>query len=116
MPIAPMVRVQKKSTRQNHRYGPEHPAFPARWFTGLYALSPVPGLLATVIGTMHGNGRFDTSFGISGPRDFAVRRTPLVRASALRCSDVHRIADPTFRDDAYAPHPDRNGGSIDQVF
>ena len=29
---APMVRVQQKSTRQNHRYEPRHPAFPARWF------------------------------------------------------------------------------------
>jgi hypothetical protein len=29
---APMVRVQQKSTRQNHRYGPEQPAFPAQWF------------------------------------------------------------------------------------
>jgi len=27
---APMVRVQQKSTRQNHRFGRDIPAFPAR--------------------------------------------------------------------------------------
>jgi hypothetical protein len=32
VPVAPMVRVQQKSTRQNHRYEPEQPAFPAQWF------------------------------------------------------------------------------------
>jgi hypothetical protein len=39
-----MVRVQKKSTRQNHRYEPERPAFPAQWFYGLYVLSLVTRL------------------------------------------------------------------------
>jgi hypothetical protein len=29
---APMARVQKKSTRQNHRFGQVIPALPARWF------------------------------------------------------------------------------------
>jgi hypothetical protein len=48
-----MVRVQKKSTRQNHRFSPIRPAFPAQWFYGLYVLSPVrPGLVVTVIGEM----------------------------------------------------------------
>jgi hypothetical protein len=43
-----MVRVQQKSTRQNHRYEPEQPAFPAQWFTA-YTWSPgEPGFLATV--------------------------------------------------------------------
>ena len=31
VPFAPMVRVQQKSTRQNHRYEPERPAFPGQW-------------------------------------------------------------------------------------
>ena len=31
-PAGPMVRVQQKSTRQNHRFSQEHPAFPARRF------------------------------------------------------------------------------------
>jgi len=44
VPVAPMVRVQQKSTRQNHRYEPEQPAFPAQWFYGLYVISPVTRL------------------------------------------------------------------------
>jgi hypothetical protein len=44
VPFAPMVRVQQKSTRQNHRYEPERPVFPAQWFYGLYLLSPVTRL------------------------------------------------------------------------
>jgi len=39
-----MVRVQQKSTRQNHRLSRNHPAFPAQWFYGLYVISPVTGL------------------------------------------------------------------------
>ena len=42
--LAPMVRVQQKSTRQNHRFSRNRPAFPAQWFYGLYAISPVTGL------------------------------------------------------------------------
>jgi hypothetical protein len=33
--------VQEKSTRQNHRLSQGYPAFPAQWFYGLYAISPV---------------------------------------------------------------------------
>jgi len=49
VPVAPAVRVQQKSTRQNHRWRPKQPAFPARWFTGLYVLSPGTGVLAPVV-------------------------------------------------------------------
>jgi hypothetical protein len=41
VPTAPMVRVQQKSTRQNHRCSRDHPAFPAQWFYGLYVLFSV---------------------------------------------------------------------------
>ena len=51
--LAPMVRVQQKSTRQNHRFSRNHPAFPAQWFYGLYVISPVrPGFVVTVVGVM----------------------------------------------------------------
>src|SRR5215813_6161722 len=40
----PWSACNKKSTRQNHRYEPEQPAFPAQWCYGLYVLSPVTGL------------------------------------------------------------------------
>ena len=46
--LAPAVRVQQKSTRQNHRLSRVHPAFPARWLYGLYVVSPGTGFLAPV--------------------------------------------------------------------
>jgi hypothetical protein len=47
--LAPMVRVQQKSTRQNHRFSRNHSAFPAQWCYGLYVISPVrPGFVVTV--------------------------------------------------------------------
>jgi hypothetical protein len=50
--LAPMVRVQQKSTRQNHSFSLIRPAFPAQWCYGLYVFSPVrPGFVVTVIGT-----------------------------------------------------------------
>ena len=36
---APMARLQQKSRRQSPQVQPEHPAFPARWFTA-YTCSP----------------------------------------------------------------------------
>ncbi len=43
-----MARLQKKSRRQSPQVQPDTPAFPARWSSRLYAISPVSGLLATV--------------------------------------------------------------------
>jgi len=39
-----MVRVQQKSTRQNHRYEPDNRPSLRKWFYGLYVISPVTGL------------------------------------------------------------------------
>src|SRR5580700_8217606 len=38
---SPMARLQKKSRRQSPQVGPDQPAFPARWFYGLYVLFSV---------------------------------------------------------------------------
>jgi hypothetical protein len=51
--LAPMVRVQQKSTRQNHRFSRNRPAFPARVVLRLIRDLPgEPGFLATVVGVM----------------------------------------------------------------
>jgi hypothetical protein len=88
-----MVRVQQKSTRQNHRLSRNRPAFPAQWCYGLYALSPVTRLCC------HRHRRdakhhrqLDASRGASGPHDFAVRDI-VIRLVTYR---VHRIPLPTF--------------------
>jgi hypothetical protein len=37
---APAVRVQKKVHAAEPQVWPDHPAFPAQWFYGLYVISP----------------------------------------------------------------------------
>jgi hypothetical protein len=96
VPVAPMVRVQQKSTRQNHRYEPDQPAFPAQWFYGLYVISPVTGLschrhFAIIV------AKLSASVGAPGPHDFAVRKDiarPREDRASMLC--VHRIPRPTF--------------------
>jgi hypothetical protein len=67
-----MVRVQQKSTRQNHRLSRNHPAFPAQWFYGLYVISPVrPGFVVTV--ALRHLAKRSTCIGAPGPHAFAVR-------------------------------------------
>jgi hypothetical protein len=54
----------------------------------------------------------DTSVGVSGPHDFAVRHRISHRAQKrlTRQRPSHSLSN--VRDDAYAPHPDRNGQTI----
>jgi hypothetical protein len=87
-----MVRVQQKSTRQNHRFSRNRPAFPAQWFYGLYVISPVTRLCchrhppdAKRIRELNAN------LGAPGPHDFAVRDI-VIRLVTYR---VHRIPLPT---------------------
>jgi hypothetical protein len=47
VPTAPAV-VRTKSARVDHRFNRIIPAFPARWVTAYFVLSPVTGLFATV--------------------------------------------------------------------
>jgi hypothetical protein len=97
--LAPAVRVQQKSTRQNHRHSREHPAFPARLVYGLYAISPGTGFLAPVTQRRVNVFVLGVSTGTPGPRDFAVRAID----SRLLPTRVHRSPHSTYRDDAYVP-------------
>jgi hypothetical protein len=65
-----------KSTRQNHRYEPDQPAFPAQWFYGLYVLSSVTiaWLPPSVVGLIE-TSDLSACVGAPGPHDFAVRTT-----------------------------------------
>src|SRR6202790_3901590 len=72
--LHPRSRVQnayKKRTRA-YRFSGGNPAFPARWFTAYFALSPVTGLFCHRRRRNHFH-QLDTSVGVSGPHDFAVR-------------------------------------------
>jgi hypothetical protein len=72
MSLKKLARLQKKSRRQSPQVWPQHPAFPARWLYGLYVLSPGTGLIAPVFATTLTRCA-DTSTGMPGPHDFAVR-------------------------------------------
>jgi hypothetical protein len=81
--VAPAVRVQQKA-RGRTTGTAEQPAFPARWFDGLYAISPGTGCLAPVVrNARHERCDLDASTGTSGPRDFTVRTPPVVAQMRL---------------------------------
>ena len=79
-----VVVVNTRVSHHGHAGNVRHS--PRNGFNGfLRALPGVPGLLATVVGRLlH---RSDTSVGVSGPHDFAVR----FNAARLRRIRVHRI-------------------------
>ena len=95
--VAPAVRVRKKSTRQNHRYEPKQPAFPARVGYGLYALSLGTGVLAPIARALvapqawHQHRDAGTTR-LHRPRCAVRRRTD----SSPRHHRVHRISSPTL--------------------
>src|SRR6202049_4908666 len=72
-----MVVVERTRVRQ---VTPESPGIPAQWFTAYIALSPATGLFChrRPWSCLH---ELDTSVGVSGPHDFAVRvRRPRLKA------------------------------------
>jgi len=74
----------------------------ANGFNGfLRALPGEPGFFATVVPEKLASQEFDTSVGMSGPHDFAVRAQ---RHSSFSTSPASIASRLTFRDDsAYAP-------------
>jgi hypothetical protein len=90
-PNAPAAWWAEKGRGAHQQSSPrvyrKHPAFPAQWFYGLLrALPGEPGLFATVISGIASTD-LDTSVGVSGPHDFAVR----LRYLRLGTFRVHRI-------------------------
>ena len=102
--VAPAaLRAVKKARKQVTASTPIHPAFPARWFTGLCrALPGEPGFVATVALRVIAT-RLDPSVGGSGPHDFAVRKGVFVGApGALNTSRPSHPAS-HVRDDRDTP-------------
>ncbi len=93
----------KAHERSHHRFTGNTRLSPRNGFNGfLRALPGVPGLLATFVGGLL--RRSDTSVGVSGPHDFAVRLSA-IRQKRIR---VHRIP-PRVRDDRERPSVGRDG-------
>src|SRR6202790_5239082 len=73
-PIAACALVESKSKRVS-QVTPESPGIPRAMVYGLYRAPPgEPGFLATVAPEKPASQELDTSVGVSGPHDFAVRR------------------------------------------
>ena len=91
--LAPMVRVQQKSTRQNHRFSREYPAFPARMVLTAYsALSLVTGLFCHHH-SQDARSVFANLAPASGRQDHTA--WPSARAPVVCCrTRVHRIPLP----------------------
>src|ERR1700676_5086827 len=95
-PIAACAMIVVERTRVS-QVTTESPGIPRAMVYGLYrALPGEPGFLATVISGLL--RQLDTSVGVSGPHDFAVR----LSAVRYRRFRVHRIP-PRVRDDREPP-------------
>jgi len=93
--VAPMVRVQQRSTRQNHRRRPNIRPSLRDGFTAYSALSPGTGVLAPVFATMlriiasatmRKRIARDISTGMSGPHGLAVRIKVVRPRDQPRCN------------------------------
>ena len=87
----------------------EQPAFPAQWFYGLYALSPVTRLCChrCLRDAKHHRTR-SASLGAPGPHDFAVRKSHVRLSQALASTASHR----NVRDDRDPPLIRRETGEV----
>ena len=96
--LHPRSRVQncaKKRTRA-YRFSGNTPAFPARWVTAYFELSPVTGLFChrRLADT---SAKLDASIGAPGPHDFTVRNSAVRRARDLRAGAAPSTASrPAF--------------------
>jgi hypothetical protein len=73
--LHPRSRVHQRTKKRTRAYRSSGgiPAFPARWVTAYFALSPVTGFLATVIPEKLVSQELDASIGAPGPHGFTVR-------------------------------------------
>ncbi len=101
--VAPMVRVQKESTRQNHRYEPDIRPSLRDGFTAYSALSPGTGVLAPVASALRRSARLASA---SGGQDHTASPCASgcssARTSHAATRHAHR-SPPHARDDRDAP-------------
>jgi hypothetical protein len=85
---APAAWRAKRVEGAHQHYSPrvyrKHPAFPAQWFTAYFVLSPVNRAFLPPSSAELLPADLDTSVGVSGPHDFAVRDPSTPKASQGR--------------------------------
>ena len=104
MPDARCTRgrlCRKKAQASATKGTPQQPAFPAQWCYGLYVISPVTSLVATVISGSY--RRLSACIGAPGPHDFAVRTTAARRANIAPGAVRPSHPKPHVRDDRETP-------------
>jgi hypothetical protein len=95
----PRVPCNKKHGGRTTGSTGNTPAFPARWFTACFELSPVTGSFATVAPGKLASQELGASIGAPGPHDFAVRLARARRSRAGASTASHR----NVRDDREPP-------------
>src|SRR5579885_1012982 len=90
----PRVRGMEAHECSHHRFTANVPAFPARWFTAYFELSPVTGLFATVACGLPADltpasGRQDHTTSPSAPVSFVFDTGSRPSHPAPACRDVH---------------------------
>jgi len=79
--------VKKTHEQSHHRQGRIIRRFLRNGFNGfLRALPGEPGFIATIPAQCNALSRVDTGIGVSGPHDFAVRKTITRQSTGLRPS------------------------------
>jgi hypothetical protein len=68
-----VCNVRKRKRTRAYRSSGGIPAFPARWVTAYFVISPVNGSFATVIPRKLASQELSASTAAPGPHDFAVR-------------------------------------------
>ena len=92
-------KMHKQKRTRAYRFSGSIPAFPAQWFTAYNVLSPVTGLSChRRFREALASQKLDTSVGVSGPHDFAVRFSTLVSCTAASTAPL-----PYVRDDRETP-------------
>ena len=103
---APAVSCARNCTVGAHEHTGQrkHSDIPCAMALRLTSCSPRwSGLVVTVIPEKRASQELDASVAAPGPHDFAVRSCSFVRAHARLNKSVHRIPDPTQRDDRETP-------------
>src|SRR5580704_6306906 len=95
----PWPACNKKSRRQSPQVQPDHPAFPAQWFYGLYRALPGDRAFLPPSSRRISPAQLSASVGAPGPHDFAVR----FRRRSSCVAKASTASRPNVRDDRETP-------------
>ena len=104
-----VCKMHKGKRTRAYRFSGGNPAFPARWFYGLFRALPGDRAFLPPSPAEAASRELDASVGASGPHDFAVRLTRR-SSSVAKASTASR---PNVRDDGQ--RPSARGGTVQSI-